>query len=66
MNKLFLNTDIYLEENIKKTCVIYKEYAEIKVEKINSYIKLTFNNCKYDTDTTMKEFENYLINVENL
>lgn len=66
MNKLLLNTDIYSVSNIKNTCIAYKEYADIEINKTDSYIELIFDNCKYDLDITIKEFENYLINTENI
>lgn len=66
MVKLLLSTEIYSEKAIKETCDVYKDYAKIKTKRKNSYIELTFNNCRYDPDITMREFENYLINTENL
>lgn len=66
MAKLLLSTEIYSEMAIKATCDIYKDFAKIKARRKNAYIELTFNNCRYDSDITMKEFENYLINTENL
>ena len=65
MNRLKLNLDIYSIENIEKTCQVYEDYARIKILHEGSKIELEFNECKYDPDLTMKEFENYLINVEN-
>lgn len=64
--KLLLNTDIYSEKNIRETCDIYKAYARIKIKWKKPYVELRFDKCKYDPDITIKEFENYLINVENL
>lgn len=66
MIKLLLSTDIYSDTNIKKTCNAYRGFADIKIMKKDSYYELTFENCKYDPDITIKEFENYLINTENL
>ena len=65
-NKLYLNTDIYSESNIRKTCGVYKDYARIKVKARKQYVELTFDRCKYEPVITMKEFENYLINIENM
>lgn len=64
-NKLQLNTDIYSESSIRESCAAYKTYARIKIKKKNRYMELTFDRCKYKPDITMKEFENYLINIEN-
>ena len=60
-----LNLEIYSESSIEKTCEVYKEYASIKLKRKGKYITLYFNKCKYDSEITMQEFENYLINVEN-
>lgn len=66
MNKLELKTDVYNIENIEKACVAYKDYAKIKIKMKNNRIELIFCKCKYNDDITIKEFENYLINVENM
>lgn len=65
MNRLYLSEDVYSEESIKETCAVYKEYAHIEMKRENLHIELIFSRCKYDPDLTIKEFENYLINVEN-
>lgn len=66
MVKLLLSTEIYSEKNIKETCYAYKTYAKIKMKRKDNYIELIFNSCKYDPNITVKEFENYLINTENM
>ncbi len=65
MSKLQLSTDVYSLDNIEKVCKIYKDYAKIKIKKKRDRVELIFHRCRYDSDITMKEFENYLINVEN-
>lgn len=65
MNKLRLHMDIYSSESIKETCDVYKDYAKIKIIHKNPYTELIFENCKFAPDITIKEFENYLISVEN-
>lgn len=65
MNKLHLNEAVYSLKSINETCDVYKEYAQIRMIQENSHIELIFDRCKYDPKLTMKEFENYLINVEN-
>lgn len=42
-NKLYLNTDIYSESNIRKTCGVYKDYARIKVKARKQYVELSFD-----------------------
>lgn len=66
MNKLLLHTDIYSESSIEETCDVYKDYARIKIKWKNPYVELIIDRCKFTPDITIKEFENYLINVENL
>ena len=66
MNKLELKTDVYNIENIEKACVAYKDYVKITIKMKNNRIALTFSKCQYNADITIKEFENYLINVENM
>ena len=66
MTKLLLSADIYSYTNIIETCDAYRGFADIKFTKKDSYYELTFDDCKYDSDITIKEFENYLINIENL
>ena len=66
MVKLLLSTEIYSEKSIKETCDAYKDFAKIKVKRKSIYIELIFNSCKYDPNVTVKEFENYLINIENM
>ena len=66
MVKLLLSTEIYSENNIKETCDAYKDFVKIKVKRKGIYIELIFNSCKYDPNVTVKEFENYLINTENM
>ncbi len=66
MVKLLLSAEIYSEKNIKETCDVYKDFARIKMKRKNNHIELIFNSCKYDQDITVKEFENYLINTENM
>ena len=65
-NELELSKEIYSFDNIIQTCEIYKEYAQIKVKSKIDKVVLTFTHCKYACDITMKEFENYLINMENM
>lgn len=66
MVKLLLSAEIYSEKNIKETCDVYKDFARIKMKRKDNYIELIFSSCKYDSNVTVKEFENYLINTENM
>ena len=65
MKVLNLNKTIFSIDNIKKTAAVYEEYAKIKIKIERMYYKVCFDKCKYDEDRTIKEFENYLIGLEN-
>ncbi len=65
MNKLELNREIYSIHNIERVAKAYENYAEIKIYSGDETVQVVFKNCKYDFKVTMKEFENYLINLEN-
>ena len=67
MTKLKLRSDVYTEESIKKVIAVYKTLADIVIEgQKDGYMMICFINCIYDEKLTIKEFENYLIGVENL
>lgn len=66
MNKLELNKEVYSLINIKNVSIIYKDYADMHIEDSGQYAIVYFDKCKYDCKTTMKEFENYLIGLENV
>lgn len=65
MSNLKLNLEIYSVQSISKACDAYKDYARIDVVRDEKFVEFKFNECKYDQELTIKEFENYLINVEN-
>lgn len=66
MNKLILSMDIYSADSIEETCNTYRNLAGIRIKKRKECMELIFDRCRYDTDITIKEFENYLINAENM
>ena len=66
MNKLILSMDIYSADSIEETCNAYRNLARIRIKKRKECMELIFDRCRYDTDITIKEFENYLINAENI
>lgn len=65
MKKLRLNREIYSDQSIERTARAYRGYAVTTVSYDAHYITVTFQKCKYDAEQTVKEFENYLIGVEN-
>ena len=66
MKRLEINPEVYSLESVEKACQVYQGLARIAVKKKANRIIITFVNCKYDADRTVKEFENYLIGIENL
>lgn len=65
MKKLKVNRSIYSDKTIKSTMQAYQHLATITVQNIGDYTVLTFRKCKFDEERTVKEFENYLIGIEN-
>ncbi len=65
MREIAFKRYIYSETSIKETIDAYKGIATITANIENDQVLITFLNCKYDEDRTIKEFENYLIGVEN-
>lgn len=65
MRKVQFNNSIYSCITIEKAIQAYQFLATIQISKNKDYTELTFVNCKYDTDVTIKEFENYMIGIEN-
>ena len=45
--------------------MVYKNHAVTTVQYKCDYAIITFWKCKYDEEQTIKEFENYMIGVEN-
>ena len=65
MKKLKVNRSVYSDETINRTMMVYKNNAIATVSFKNDYAIITFWKCKYDEELTVKEFENYMIGVEN-
>lgn len=65
MKRIRINRSVYSDQAIEKTMLIYKNYAVTTVQYKRDYAIVTFWKCKYDEDQTIKEFENYMIGVEN-
>lgn len=65
MIKLRLNKEIYSNENILKAVEAYESYAQMSIKEDVNHCILCFVDCKYDEVRTIKEFENYLIGLEN-
>lgn len=65
MIKLELSRKIYSIYNLEKVVEIYKNIAKIEIVTESEKYILFFDNCKYNEQTTVYEFENYLIGMEN-
>ena len=65
MKTLRLNKKVYQEDSVRLTITAYKDYAQFSLKESPDAWELAFSDCKYDEDRTVKEFENYLIGVEN-
>ena len=66
MKKLQLSKEIYSKQSVSNAIAAYSGYARITVFEKRNCLQLTFRNCKYDESRTVKEFENYLISLENI
>ena len=65
MKKLRVNRSVYSDDAVAKTMLVYKDFATTSVSYKKDYAIITFWKCKYDEEQTIKEFENYMIGVEN-
>lgn len=65
MKKVQINRSVYSDETIKQTMMAYKNHAVTTVKFLPKYAVVSFWKCKYDESQTIKEFENYMIGIEN-
>lgn len=65
MKELIVNADVYSYPVIEAAIVAYKDLARISVCQKDRRIRLVFDKCRFDSLITMREFENYLIGLEN-
>lgn len=65
MKRLKVNRSVYSDFAIEQTILAYRDYAVITINYQNDYAIITFWKCKYNEEQTFKEFENYMIGVEN-
>ena len=66
MKELQLRKEIYSAQSVLDAVATYSGYARISVIEEAKYIQVSFTDCKYDETRTVKEFENYLIGLENI
>ena len=65
MNELYLSKDIYSTYLIEQTIVAFSNLADISFYDNDNHNICVFKNCIYSLDQTIKEFENYLIDLSN-
>ena len=65
MVTLMIRAELYSEETIAEGIRAYKGYATISCSQNDEYWHLCFKDCKYEEGRTIKEFENYIIGIEN-
>ena len=65
MKRITVNLEIYSDETIRKAIQAYCALAKMSIKHRKEQVTITFWHCKYDEDRTAKEFENYLIGIEN-
>ena len=65
MMRLKLSKEIYSAKNINDAIIMYSDLGKIKLKSDKCYWILIFTQCKYGTERTIKEFENYVIGLEN-
>lgn len=66
MNKLKLVKELYDKNSISKAIKDYEDLCVIQVKDLTEVWELIFFKCVYDTKLTMKEFENYVIDIINV
>lgn len=62
---LKLSRAIYQEHIVQEACRAYQGLADIHVTRSDRYMLVTFDACRYDAETTAREFENYCIGLES-
>ena len=65
MNKILLDGTIYSEHIVKKAIKDYSMIAQIRLEVKNYNIICVFDSSEFNMEKTMKEFENYIIDLSN-
>ena len=65
MYKLLLQKNIYSEQSISDAREAFSGIASISLDENDDYYVCSFSSCAADETLTMKEFENYLIDLAN-
>lgn len=64
-NELKLCSSIYKLAAVNYATERYSSISEVTVSTEGNYYICRFNNCTYDLCVTMREFENFVIQVSN-
>lgn len=66
MKIIKLSSSIYDQKKILESIHDFQELCTISIKYRDDYYCLCFENCKYDENKTISEFENYLIDLSNV
>lgn len=64
-NNLYLIKEIYCKSTIFKAIEDYRSISRIDINENENYYICSFTFCQYDVIETIKEFENYIIDLMN-
>ena len=64
-NELYLIKEIYSKNAIYRAIEDYQTISKIDINENDNYYICFFTLCRYDLKETMKEFENYIIDLMN-
>lgn len=65
MRKMQINSKVFSEKTVKQALNDYKNIAKTSLQVKGEIFIIKFWKFKYDEDQTLKEFENYMIGLEN-
>ncbi len=65
MNELKLSKEIYNYSLVKIAAKEFDGISNIVINDEQDYLRCVFSECVYDVETTLKEFENYVIDLNN-
>lgn len=65
MKRITVSAEIYSANTVRRAIKDYAALAKIDLRQKDRQLIITFWRCKYDEGRTAKEFENYLIGIEN-
>ena len=60
-----LSRVIYSDHIVQEARKAYQGLADIYVKVTDDCFLITFNACRYNEETTVREFENYCIGLES-